>query len=105
MPPLDRETLGRVQLQLEGVKIEIQDLESRMILLQQSLTPYLPPPTPEDEDLSEEVDEETTAGLDPAAQIHASLGCWLRDRLSPLLTEICSLLEQPPPLGTEPEER
>lgn len=83
MPVLDRERLEFVLMQLSGMRAEIQGLETRMILLQQALTPALPQVSP-DENVGDEPDA--------ATQIHSSLGCWLRDRLSPLLSEISYLL-------------
>lgn len=83
MPVLDRERLEFVLMQLYGMRSEIRDLETRLILLQQALTAALPQVSP-DENVGDEPDA--------ATQIHSSLGCWLRDRLSPLLTEISALL-------------
>jgi hypothetical protein len=79
MSTLDQERIAFVRLQLRAMKSELQDLESRLILLQQALTPLLPDPSNEDLDPDKP---------DPATLLHSSLGCWLRDRLSPLLTEM-----------------
>jgi hypothetical protein len=32
---------------------------------------------------------------DPATYLHSTIGCWLRDRLSPLLGEVGELIENP----------
>jgi hypothetical protein len=79
MSALDRERIAFVRLQLRAMKSELQDLETRLILLQQTLTPFLPGPSEKDLDADEP---------DPATLLHSSLGCWLRDRLSPMLTEM-----------------
>jgi hypothetical protein len=78
MSALDREKVDFVRLQLLAMRSELQDLETRLILLQQTLTPLLPDPT--EEDLADKPD--------PATLLHSTLGCWLRDRLSPMLTEM-----------------
>lgn len=79
MSALDLERVAFVQLQLQAMKSELQDLETRMLVLQQTLTPFLPDPSNEDLDADPP---------DPASLLHSALGCWLRDRLSPMLTEI-----------------
>lgn len=79
MSALDLERIAFVRLQLLAMKSEIQDLETRMIVLQQTLTPFLPDPSNEDLDADPP---------DPASLLHSTLGCWLRDRLSPMLTEM-----------------
>lgn len=94
MPVLDRERLEFVLMQLYAVRSEIRDLETRLIVLQQALTPSLPTISP---------DENVVDEPDAATQIHSSLGCWLRDRLSPLLTEISSLLDRSGHLIAEPD--
>lgn len=79
MPTLDPERIAFVRLQLLAMRSELRDLETRLILLQQTLTPFLPGPSNEDLDDDKQ---------DPATRLHSSLGCWLRDRLSPMLTEM-----------------
>lgn len=71
---------------LQQIKIEIQTVESNLIRLQQAVTPYLPVVS-SDEAVQDEVDA--------ATYLHSSIGCWLRDRLSPLLREVSGLIENP----------
>lgn len=93
MPVLDRERLEFVLLQLHGVRSEVRALETRLLLLQQALTPALPRVSPDENVLDEP---------DAATLIHSSLGCWLRDRLSPLLAEVSTLVERSFLLVREP---
>lgn len=79
MSTLNEERIEFVRLQLRAMRSELQDLETRLILLQQALTPFLPGPSIEDLDAGQP---------DPATLLHSSVGCWLRDRLSPMLTEM-----------------
>jgi hypothetical protein len=71
---------------LQKIRIEIQAVESNLIRLQQVITPYLPVVS-SDEAVQDEVD--------PATYLHSSIGCWLRDQLSPLLREVSGVIENP----------
>ena len=93
MSTLNEERIEFVRLQLRAMRSELQDLETRLILLQQALTPFLPGPSIEDLDADKP---------DPATLLHSSVGCWLRDRLSPMLTEMLQLVDRPGALDRIP---
>ncbi len=81
---LESETLALefVLLHLLEVESDLQGLERRLIKLQQVVTPFLREGAP---------DEAVLEDLDPSTHLHSTLGCWLRDRVSPLLAEVSSL--------------
>jgi hypothetical protein len=85
-PEWNEERLQVVLEHLEKIRLEIQAVEGDLIRLQQVITPYLPVVSS---------DEAVQDELDPATYLHSMIGCWLRDRLSPLLREVAGLIENP----------
>lgn len=82
----ESQALDFVLLHLIGIESSLQELESRLIELQQAVTPFLTAGAG-DEAIQEEPD--------PSTHLHSILGCWLRDRVSPLVAEVSSFTTGP----------
>lgn len=82
--------LDFVLLHLIGIESSLQELESRLIELQEAVTPFL---------AAGAGDEAALEEPDPSTHLHSILGCWLRDRVSPLVAEVSSFTRGP--LGRE----
>lgn len=82
----ESQALDFVLLHMVGIEAGLRELESRLIELQQVITPFLPLVSGE---------EAMPEQPDAATHLHSTLGCWLRDRVSPLVTEVSDLTKGP----------
>jgi hypothetical protein len=71
-----RKQLGTVAGELEEIRTRLLDLRTRL-------------PVP----LSEASEQDLAEDLDPASELHAVLGCAIRDCLDPLIRDLRALAE------------
>jgi hypothetical protein len=75
--------------QLGAVAGELEEIRTRLIELRASLPTSTMEAT--EQDIADEADD--VDDLDPAAELHAVLGCAIRDSLDPLVRDLRALAE------------